>query len=73
MVMLAVSLTLMTRDEAPQTAAVLVIDETLLTEAEFPLVSEFEAEWKKLETMGDLLAVQDTSQLTDHEIHLLLY
>ncbi|MEQ1752406.1 MAG: hypothetical protein ABL974_23495 [Prosthecobacter sp.] len=72
-VMLAVSLTLMTRNEAPQTAAVPVIEETLLIEADFPLVSEFETEWKKLETMGDLLAVQDTSELTDREIHLLLY
>jgi hypothetical protein len=72
-VMLTASIFLVTHDDAPQTAAVPTLEETLLTEADFPLVSEFETEWKKLETMGDLLAVQDTSQLTDREIHLLLY
>ena len=46
--------------------------ETVLSEADF-LVPEFETQWKSLETMGDLLAVQDTSQLTDREIHMLLY
>lgn len=49
-----------------------VPDTAILTEADF-LVPEFEAEWKNLEQMGDLLAVQDTSQMTDREIHMLLY
>lgn len=72
-VMLTAGATLMTRDEAPQTAAAPLAEEALLTEVDFPLVPQFETEWKNLETMGDLLAVQDTSQLTDREIHLLLY
>ncbi|HEY1080789.1 MAG TPA: hypothetical protein VGE29_00920 [Prosthecobacter sp.] len=42
-------------------------------DAEFPLVPEFETEWKNLEQVGDLLAVNDTSLLTDSEINLLLY
>lgn len=72
-VLLTISITLVTRDEATQTAAVPLVGEALMTEVDFPLVPEFETEWKNLETMGDLLAVQDTSQLTDREIHLLLY
>lgn len=46
--------------------------DAVLSGADF-LVPEFETDWKNLETMGDLLAVQDTSQLTDREIHMLLY
>lgn len=42
-------------------------------DTEFPLVPEFETEWKNLEQVGDLLAVNDTSLLTDSEINLLLY
>lgn len=42
-------------------------------ETDFPLVPEFETEWKNLEQVGDLLAVHDTSLLTDSEINLLLY
>lgn len=45
----------------------------VLGDAEFPLVPEFETQWKEMEQMGALLAVQDTSALTDTEIHLLLY
>ncbi len=62
-----ISLTLSPQAEAPPMAP-----ETVLIEADF-LVPEFETQWKSLETMGDLLAVQDTSQLTDREIHMLLY
>jgi len=47
--------------------------EAVLTETDFPLVPEFETEWKNLEQVGDLLAVHDTSLLTDSEINLLLY
>lgn len=43
------------------------------TETDFPLVPEFETEWKNLEQVGDLLAVHDTSLLTDSEINILLY
>jgi len=50
-----------------------LLSEPVLTEADFPLKPEFETEWKNLEQMGNLLAVQDTSELTDTEIHLLLY
>lgn len=42
-------------------------------DADFPLVPEFETEWKNMEQMGDLLAVHDTSLLTDTEIIILLY
>ncbi len=72
-VILAVSVTLTPQAPAPSTASVAPVEENLLTEADFPLVPEFETEWKNLETMGSLLAVQDTSELTDREIHLLLY
>lgn len=68
-----ISLTLAPRDTAPQVATQPAVStEAVLTEADF-LVPEFETEWKSLETMGDLLAVQDTTQLTDNEIHMLLY
>jgi hypothetical protein len=69
----SLSTLLMPRTEAPAPAnQSAVLDEMSLMEADF-LVPEFEREWKTLETVGDLLAVQDTSQLTDQEIHLLLY
>jgi len=48
-------------------------EEVMLTEIDFPFVPEFESEWQSLEQNGALLAVQDTSQLTANEIHLLLY
>jgi len=68
-----ISLTFAPLDDAPQVATQpFVSSEAVLSEADF-LVPEFETEWKNLETMGDLLAVQDTSQLTDREIHMLLY
>ncbi len=47
--------------------------ESAAAEADFPLVPGFETEWENLEQMGDLLVVNDTSLLTDSEIHLLLY
>lgn len=47
--------------------------EVASAENDFPLVPEFETEWKNLEQVGDLLAVHDTSLLTDSEINLLLY
>lgn len=43
------------------------------TDLDFPLIPEFETEWKNLEQVGDLLAVHDTSLLTDSEINILLY
>lgn len=48
---------------------------TDLAEADmdFPLIPEFETEWKNLEQVGDLLAVHDTALLTDSEINILLY
>lgn len=54
-------------------AAISPATEAVVTETDFPLTPEFETEWKSLEQMGDLLAVQDTSQFTDTEINLLLY
>lgn len=47
--------------------------EVAAAEMDFPLIPEFETEWKNLEQVGDLLAVHDTSLLTDTEIHILLY
>ncbi|MBB5037777.1 hypothetical protein [Prosthecobacter dejongeii] len=47
--------------------------EATAVENDFPLVPEFETEWKNLEQVGDLLAVHDTSLLTDSEINVLLY
>jgi hypothetical protein len=68
-----ISLTLVPQMDVAQVAAQPVSTQDLvLSEADF-LVPEFETEWKNLETMGNLLAVQDTSQLTDREIHMLLY
>ncbi len=40
---------------------------------DFPLDPTFESEWKNLEQVGDLVAVHDTSLLTDSEINILLY
>jgi hypothetical protein len=72
-VIAGISLTFMPQTEAPQVVAQpAVTQDAVLSEADF-LVPEFETEWKNLETMGSLLAVQDTSELTDREIHLLLY
>ena len=47
--------------------------EVATTEVDFPLIPEFETEWKNLEQVGDLLAVHDTALLTDSEINILLY
>ena len=46
---------------------------TVTPEVDFPLIPEFSTEWQNLEQVGDLLAVHDTSLLTDSEINLLLY
>lgn len=68
-----ISLTFTQQGDITQVVAQPVVNQDpVLSEADF-LVPEFETEWKKLETMGDLLAVQDSSQLTDREIHMLLY
>lgn len=68
-----ISLTFVPQAEVtPMVAQPVVNQDAVLSEADF-LVPEFETEWKNLETMGDLLAVQDTSQFTDREIHMLLY
>lgn len=71
---LTASVTLVSQqDTRPSSVAAQISEEVLLTEIDFPIVPEFESEWKNLEQVGDLVAVQDTTQLTDHEIHLLLY
>ncbi len=70
--LVGVSLTLVPQVDVQMAAKPPVNQDALLNEADF-LVPEFETDWKNLETMGDLLAVQDTSQLTDREIHMLLY
>lgn len=43
------------------------------TDAEFPTAPEVGVEWENMEKFDALLAVEDTSELTDREIHLLLY
>lgn len=59
---------------SPQVAQTAVpTAEVATVENDFPLVPEFETEWKNLEQVGDLLAVHDTSLLTDSEINVLLY
>lgn len=59
---------------SPQVAQTAVpTAEAATVENDFPLVPEFETEWKNLEQVGDLLAVHDTSLLTDSEINVLLY
>ncbi|TDU68178.1 hypothetical protein EI77_03295 [Prosthecobacter fusiformis] len=50
-----------------------VVETTAVPETDFPLIPEFETEWKNLEQVGDLLAVHDSSLLTDSEINMLLY
>lgn len=55
------------------TAPVPTNELTVTTEVDFPLIPEFSTEWQNLEQVGDLLAVHDTSLLTDSEINLLLY
>ncbi len=67
-----ISLTFAPQADVQMAAQPPATQDAVLSEADF-LVPEFETEWKNLETMGDLLAVQDTSQLTDREIHMLLY
>lgn len=54
-------------------AAVASVATEAAQDTDFPLMPEFETEWKNLEQVGDLLAVHDTSLLTDSEINLLLY
>ncbi|MEN3943193.1 hypothetical protein WJU23_17980 [Prosthecobacter sp. SYSU 5D2] len=65
---------------SPQMVIIAPVPETMetpfevaSTEMDFPLIPEFETEWKNLEQVGDLLAVHDTSLLTDSEINILLY
>ena len=73
-VLTAASLLHQPADTAPQMAqAPATPTEAATAETDFPLVPEFETEWKNLEQVGDLLAVHDTSLLTDSEINLLLY
>jgi hypothetical protein len=76
-VMLAASFALVTQQDASTTVAsqspVTISEEVLLTEIDFPIVPEFVSELNQMEQMGDLVAVQDTTQLTSREIHLLLY
>jgi hypothetical protein len=55
--------------EIPQLAA----EKVAAVEIDFPLIPEFETEWKNLDQVGDLLVVHDTSLLTDSEINILLY
>lgn len=52
-------------------APVVVAVETPL--ADFPLLPESDTQWETMEQFDALLAVQDTSELTDREIHFLLY
>lgn len=56
----------------PTLASVAAV-EPVSHEADYPMIPEFETEWQNLEQVGDLLAVHDTSLLTDSEINLLLY
>jgi hypothetical protein len=74
---LVTSITLISHQDSSSTVvsqpSTAISEEVLLTEIDFPIVPEFESEWKNLEQTGALLAVQDTSQLTANEIHLLLY
>ena len=44
-----------------------------VAEGEFPTVSTPDTQWVKMQQFDALLAVQDTSQLTDREINFLLY
>lgn len=59
-------------DAVPTLASVPAV-EPVSPEADYPMIPEFETEWQNLEQVGDLLAVHDTSLLTDSEINLLLY
>lgn len=73
--LLALSLAFTSETSAPQVAVPSVkpaAEEVLVTPADF-LVPEFETQWESLTQMGDLVAVQDTSELTDSEIRMLLY
>ena len=49
------------------------IVEAPATEAEAAAEPEVSTEWESMEKFDALLAVEDTSELTDREIHLLLY
>jgi hypothetical protein len=78
-VMAGLVFTLPSENAAPQvavkpvpSAAPAVPQEPAVTEGDF-LVPEFESQWENLTQMGDLVAVQDTSELTDSEIRMLLY
>jgi hypothetical protein len=77
-VMFAASIGLLSQNDASApTVAVqptaAIPEEALLTEITFPIIPEFVSELNQLEQMGGLVAVEDTSQLTRNEIHLLLY
>jgi hypothetical protein len=52
---------------APVTTEVTALD------AEFPTTPEVSTQWENMEKFDALLAVEDTSQLTDREINFLLY
>ncbi|MES2593846.1 MAG: hypothetical protein V4662_00840 [Verrucomicrobiota bacterium] len=77
-IMAGLALTLPSDDKQPQVvvkpapALPVVVQESPVTEGDF-LVPEFETQWENLTQMGDLVAVQDTSELTDSEIRMLLY
>lgn len=74
-IMAGLALTLSPADSQPQVAvkpAAPVVQDVPVTENDF-LVPEFETQWEGLTQMGDLVAVQDTSALTDSEIRMLLY
>ena len=74
---LATSVVLVSQQDSASTVATqppaAISEEVLLTEIDFPIVPEFVSELNNLEQTSTLLAVQDTSQLTANEIHLLLY
>ena len=44
-----------------------------VADAELPIVPPPDTQWVKMQQFDALLAVQDTSQLTDREINFLLY
>ncbi|GEP45800.1 hypothetical protein [Brevifollis gellanilyticus] len=73
-IMAGLVFTLPSENAEPQVAVqpVPVVQEPAVTEGDF-LVPEFETQWENLTQMGDLVAVQDTSELTDSEIRMLLY
>ncbi|MDZ4289679.1 MAG: hypothetical protein U0984_17065 [Prosthecobacter sp.] len=66
--------------ESPVEVAQVQVEKTVtpaaevpLFESDFPLVPESDTQWATMEQFDALLAVEDTSELTDREIHFLLY